>query len=104
MYASGDQASSAVRCIESLRSKIEMYMHSGDAQDDYRREYKPKRRGGRTRAEKAAIKAQMAEAIERIRNGESAVALAAEYGIHERTFDSRLRNRGLSVKKIREKK
>ena len=41
---------------------------------------------------------EMSKSIQRIRDGETAAAIARELGIKPSTFNARLRNRGLPVR------
>ena len=56
---------------------------------------------GRATASQADIDSQMDAAIRRIRKGEPAHAVARDMGVNESTMHARLRNRGLTVRKIR---
>jgi hypothetical protein len=72
-------------------------MKAGDLGDE-----QSNKRGRRKWATQESIDADMDAAIGDIRKGVKAVDIARRMGINERTFYARLRNRGLTIKKIRQ--
>jgi hypothetical protein len=89
-------ASSVMRFLESQRAKYYEIMRTGDATDNQRNS----RAGAPTWGERQRIDAEMDAAIERIRNGFDAAMVARTLGVKPATFYARLRNRGLTVRKI----
>lgn len=86
---------------ESVRKTYRSFLKAGDLGSEAR----PKGTRGRLKwHQKEAVDQQTNEIIERIRHGEQLPSLAREYGIVKTTLESRIRNRGLTVTKIRNSK
>ena len=88
-----NHASSVMRFCESMAARYHELLRTGDVTDRQNA-----LRGRATWGDQERINAEMDAAIERIRSGEQATAIARELGIKPATFNARLRNRGLTVR------
>ena len=74
-------------------------LRTGDVGDYHEPTSKPK--GRPEKADMDRINAEMKIVIAKVRNGASVTECAHELGINHKTLAARLRNRGLTVRKIR---
>jgi hypothetical protein len=95
-----EAASACVRLAEYLEPAMRRMMRTGDVGDYCPRSFKAN--GRLTKEDQAEVDKAMRSAINRIKKGESLEKVSEEMNVNPKTFRARLRNRGLSVTKIRQ--
>lgn len=95
-----ESASSCMRLLEYLTPAYRRMLRVGDVGDFCPRSFKSC--GRLTKEDQEEVDNAMRVAIDRIRKGEPLEKIAEEMNVNPKTFRARLRNRGLSVRKIRQ--